>query len=251
MTHAEFGKRLGQLREATTRGLWYYAVWKNVRLHDEGRVSWSLEEQNEVLGRFRGFFKPVAFALLDMALMQFAKVFDRRRGTASLWNLLGAARRDTSLVSGRTSAEVDAVSKEFRQSKKVLKTLKRKRDQQLAHVDANPAPVDPILLAEFDGLVEHVVSAFNWLSTAHDRQHFSWEQSLRDAERHTTEVLGTLRGEMERKQKEHQEEMVRIVLEEIRRREMLIGRPLDKEEMRSLKQSFDLTEEEMHRIQEE
>jgi len=125
------------------------------------------------------------------------------------------------------------------------------RNQQLAHVDANPAPVDRLLTAEFDGLVEHVESAFNWLSRAHDGRLFSWEQSLRDVERHTTDVLGILREEMERKQKEHQEEMVRIVLEAIRSREMLLGWPLDKEEMRSLIQSYGLTEEQMHRIEEE
>lgn len=251
MTRAEFRKRLDQLREVITRGLTYYAVWKNLRLHDKTKVSWPLEEQNQLLGRFRGFFTPVGFALLDMTLMQFAKVFDTDPKTASLLNLLAAARQDTGLVSGQTPAEVDAVSRQFRQSKTIRTALERMRNQQLAHVDADPAPVDRLLTADFDGLIERVQSAFNWLSRAHDGRLFSWEQSLRDVERHTTEVLATLREEMERKQKEHQEEMVRIVLEEIRRREMLIGRPLDKEEMRSLKQSFDLTEEEMHRIQEE
>lgn len=251
MTRAEFRKRLGQLQEVITRGLTYYAVWKNLRLHDEGKASWSLEEQNQVLGRFRGFFTPAGFALLDMTLMQFAKVFDTDPKTASLLNLLGAARQDASLVSGHTSAEVDAVSRQFRQSKRIRTALERMRNQQLAHVDADPAPVDRLLTAEFDGLVEHVESAFNWLSRAHDGRLFSWEQSLRDVERHTTDVLGILREEMERKQKEHQEEMVRIVLEAIRSREMLLGWPLDKEEMRSLIQSYGLTEEQMHRIEEE
>jgi len=45
--------------------------------------------------------------------------------------------------------------------------------------------------------------------------------------------------------------MVRIVLEQIRRSEMLAGRRLSKEEVRSVKQSYGLTEEEMHRVQEE
>ena len=227
MTRAEFRKRLGQLQEVITRGLTYYAVWKNLRLHDEGKVSWSLEEQNQLLGRFRGFFTPVGFALLDMTLMQFAKVFDRKRRTASLWNLLQAARQDTSLVPGRTPADVDEVLRQFQESEEIRARLERMRNQQLAHVDANPAPVDRLLTAEFDGLVEHVESAFNWLSRAHDGRLFSWEQSLRDVERHTTDVLGILREEMERNEREHQEEM------------------------RLVRQSYGLTEEEMHRVQEE
>jgi hypothetical protein len=190
VTHAEFRKRLDQLQEAIIRGLAYYGVWKNLRLHEEGKVSWSLEEQNQVLGRFRGFFTPVALALLDMALMQFAKVFDADPRTASLSNLLRTAREDTSLVSSHTSAEVDAVSRQFRQSKKTLTGLKRMRDQRLAHVDAEPEPVDRLLTAEFDGLVEHVESAFNWLSRAHDGRLVGWEQSLRNVERHTSQIVG-------------------------------------------------------------
>ena len=189
MTRAEFRKRLDQLQEVITRGLTYYAVWKNLRLHDEGKVSWSLEEQNQVLGRFRGFFTPVGFALLDMTLMQFAKVFDTDPRTASLSNLLRAARQDTSLVSGRTSAEVDAVSRQFRQSRKMLTALKRMRDQQLAHLDADPEPVESLRNTDFDDLVEHVVSAFNGLSTAHDGRVINWEQSLRRVERDTSQIL--------------------------------------------------------------
>ena len=251
MTPAEFRKRLDQLQKVITRGLYYNAVWTNLHFHDQGKVPWSLEEQNQVLGRFKGFFTPVRFALLDMALIEFNKVFDTDSKAASLWNLLGAARRDTSLVPGHTSAEVNAVRGQFQQSKKVLTALKRRRDQQLAHVDANPAPVDPILKKDFDDLVERVVWAFNWLSTAHDGRVIIWDSSVQEVEQHTTDVLDALREEMERKQKEHQEEMVRIVLEEVRRRETLVGRPLDKEEMRSLKESFGLTEEEMHRLQQE
>jgi hypothetical protein len=228
-----------------------YAAWTNVLLHYEGKISWSLEEHTQVLDRFQGFFGPVGFALRHMAFIEFNKVFDADPKAVSLWNLLGAARRDTSLVSGRTSAEVDSVSRQFRQSRKMLTALKRMRDQQLAHVDANPAPVDSILKKDFDHLVEHVVTAFNWLSTAHDGRVINWDYSVQKVERHTTDVLAILREEMERKQKEHREEMVRIVLEEIQHREMLAGRRLSGEEMRSIEQSYGLTEEEMHRVQEE
>ena len=133
----------------------------------------------------------------------------------------------------------------------MLTGLMRRRDQHLAHADANPTLGDPLLLGEFDSLVDEVKSAFNWLSREHDGHRVSWQNSVRNVERDATEVLGILRGDMERKQREHQEEMVRIVLEELRRRETLVGRPLDKREIRSLKQSFGLTGEELRRIEEE
>jgi len=199
MTPAEFRKRLGQLQEVITRGLHYYAAWKNLRFYKEGEVSWSLEEQNEVFDRFRGFFTPVVGALLNMALMQFAKVFDRNRRTASLWNLLEAARQDTSLVPGHTSVEVDAVSSQLQESERTLTGLKRMRDQQLAHVDANPAPVDPLLAGEFDLLVERVKSASNWLSTAHGGHWGSWELQLREVEWQTSRIVGVLVEELHRK----------------------------------------------------
>jgi hypothetical protein len=241
MTRAEFKRQLDRLREIITDGLVCYAAWKSLLIREESKVPWSLEEHNKVLGRFRGLLTPVGHALLNTALMQFAKVFDSRIRTASLWNLLGAARRDASLISGHTSAEVDEQRRRLRQSKKILMGLKQMRDQRLAHAQVDPAPVAPLLMRDFDDLVERVRSAFNWLSTAHDGNLVSWQGSLQDVERDTTEVLGILRGEMERKQREYQEEMERIVLEEVRRRETLVGRLLDKEEMRSLKQSFGLS----------
>ena len=123
MTRNEFKKRLGQLQEVIMRGLAYYDVWSKLRLHDQAEVSWTLEEQNQLLGRFRGFFTPISLALMDMALMEFAKVFDGRQGTASLWNLLSAARQDASLAPHRESNAVDEISKQLRRQKSLLKSL--------------------------------------------------------------------------------------------------------------------------------
>jgi hypothetical protein len=199
MTSDEFRRRLDQLREVIARGSAYYAVSKKLRYREEGKVSWSLEEQNRILGRFHGFLTPVGLGLLDMAFLEFAKVFDTDSRTASLWNLLGAARQDTSLVSGRTSAEVDEVSGRFRQSKKVLSWLRRTRNQRLAHVDANAPLLDPLLVKEFDCLVEDVQSAFNWLWTAHHGKGFRWDYWLRKVEEDTSQIVGILLEELSRR----------------------------------------------------
>jgi len=251
MRHNEFRQRLDRLQQVLTRGLAYYTVWKNLRLHDPSKVSWSLEEQNEVLGRFRGFITPVTLALLDMTLMEFAKVFDKDPKTASLTNLLAAARQDTTLIPRASAGDVNEISAQLRQSKRIRAELKRMRDQQLAHVDIEPLPVGPIQNTELDKLVDDVKSAFNSLSTAHDGRVVSWEYSLQTADRDTTEVLRVFIEEIKRRQKEHDDEMVGIGLEAIRSQQTHLGRRLENGELRSIKQSYGLTDEEMQRIEEQ
>ena len=251
MTRNDFRKRLDQLREVIYRGLAYYAVWKKLHLHDQVAVTWTLEEHKQLLGRFRGLFTPAGLALRDMALMEFAKVFDKRRGTASLFNLLSAARQDGSLVPGRQPTEVDNVSRQLRQKKNLLKRLRRRRNRWLAHVDANPGPVDQMMSQEIQSLAEEVKSAFNWLSTAHDGSVVSWDRIIGQSEAQTTEVLRILREEMGRKQKEHQEAIGRIVLDEIRRIEMTMGHRLDEEELQSVRKQYGFTEEQMKRVEKE
>ena len=205
MTSSEFRKRLGQLQEVIMRGLAYYAVWSRLRLHDQGRVSWSIEEQNELLGRWRGFFTPVSLALMDMALMQFAKAFDTDSRTASLPVLLSAAKQDGRLIPRGAPPELAAVSAKVQRSSATLATLKQLRNQQLAHVDANPGWISPLKSQKIESLAEDVKSAFNFLSTAHDGRFFSWNPLLRQTDEQTTEILRVLLEEMGRKQKEHEE----------------------------------------------
>ena len=251
MNRDEFRKRLDRLHEVLFRGLAYYTVWKRLLLHDPGRVSWSLQEQNEVLGRYHGFITPVAFALRDMALMEFTKMFDADRRTASLVNLRNAARQDPNLVPRAGTGDLDGVSARLQQSQPILARLRRRRNQQIAHVYPQPTPVSPVRNTDLDKLVDAVKSAFNLLSTAHDGRFVSWEYPLKTADEHTIATLHVLRKEIERKQKQHQEEMVRIGLEAIQSQQAVIGRRLSTEELRSTGQSFGLTGQEMQRVEEQ
>lgn len=251
MTRKEFKNRLDKLQDVITRGLAYYTVWKKLSLHDADNVTWSLDQQNQILGRFRGFFSPVAFALLDMGLVQFVKALDTDSKTASLRILLNSAMRDERLLPHVSEGDLRKISGEMRQHKQLLKNLQRMRDQKLAHADANPDPVDPLLTADFDKLVEWVKSAFNTLSVGYDQNVFSWEQALKTSERQTTEVFGILLEEMRRQQMEHDENMVRIGLNEARRAEVMLGHRLDKETLGSAIGTLGLTEEQMQRIEKE
>lgn len=250
MTPDEFGEQLAQLREAMTRGLAYYTVWKGIAFRDEAKAKASLEEESAVLGRFRGFFTPVGLALHDMALMQFAKMFDKGATTVSLRRLLGAARGDPSLVPHAKAADLRETSRQMKQSEAVLANLKRMRDQRIAHVDAAPEPVDPLLIRDLDGLAEYVTTAFNTLSVGYDQNWLSLEQMLRTSERHTAEVLGILIEEMERTRQEFDDKMVRIGLDAVRGFETVMERRPNREEIPSVLQSYNMTAEQVQRVQE-
>ena len=196
MTPAEFRARLDVLMEVIFRGLTYYAVWKKLRFHEDDKVSWSLEEQTAVGGRFNGFFTPVILALGYMMLMQFAKIFDQRRKTVSLTNLLRSAQQDPGLVPRTTPEKVHEISNQLQENKKALDALKRRRDQWLAHAYPNPAPHGPLLMGEFDKLVKGVKAAFGSVSSAHDGQAVAWQ--LDEADWHTTRVVEILLEDIRR-----------------------------------------------------
>ncbi len=153
MTSAEFGKRLDQLLEIIINGLRYYTAWINIRLYDADKVTWTFEEQNEALDSFGRFLTPVGSALRSMALMQFAKAFDRDPRTASLTILLGEAQRTPSLVPARTAADLAAVSSQIKHSERIIKKLTSVRNQSLAHADASPMPVAGLTKRDFDTLI--------------------------------------------------------------------------------------------------
>ena len=251
MTSNEYRRRLDQLFQVITRGLTHYAVWKKLRLRDPESVEWSLEQQNQILGRFRGFLTPVAIALLDMTLIEFAKVFDADTKTASLRNLLRSARRNPTLVPHASTEDLRRISSELKQYSGLLTNLNRKRSQELVHVDALPEPVDPILTADFDKLAMWVRSAFNTLSTGHDQSFFSWEHSLNTSEGQTTEVLGILLKDIGARQQEYEETTVRIGLDVAQDFEKTMGHRPDSEEIRSVTQSYGLTQGQMQRVEAE
>ncbi len=170
----------------------YYAAWISIRLPDADMVTWTLDEQNEARDRFRRFFKPVGSALNNMALMQFAKAFDRNSRTASLKILLDAAQRTPSLVPNRTAADLAAVSSQIKQSEMIIQKLKRVRDHSLAHAEASPKPVPGLIKRDFDTLIEHTKSTFECLWSGHKRTGISWDPLVQEVSRDTSEVMGTL-----------------------------------------------------------
>ena len=202
MTPQEFKKRLGQLHEVITRGIAYYAIWKWITLHDSARATWSLDQQNQLLDRYRGFFTPLANALLDGTLLQFAKLFDQDPQTASLSVLLRAAKKDATLVPQCQSGEIKKVIAEFKQVQTAVDTLKKKRNEQLAHTDANPTQLGPLKNTDLENLAEKVKSAFNTLSAGHDGNVYIWDPMISKSDRDTPLVFEAILREMDRESAE-------------------------------------------------
>ena len=251
MTREEFKKRMQTLQEVILRALASYEVMKKLRYHDETGADWTLDQQNDLLGRFKGFFSPVSLAMVDMTFIQFAKIFDPDKRTASFRILLDAALEDASLVSHLAPDELAEVCQDVEENKALVAKLKRLRDQQLAHADANPLPVDPITLGNLDKLAESIKANFNRLSSGHDKNVIGWDFALRTSEQDTGAILSILMESEKRRKLEHEKTMVQIGLDHVRRAEVTFGHALSKETVREAIGTLGLTDEQMQRVEKE
>ena len=85
MTPDEYGRQLDQLRIVIADGIACFSAWRSLMVGDENST--------QALNQYRGLFLPPRNVLLGVALLQFAKVFDRDPRTGSLPNLLAAAKK--------------------------------------------------------------------------------------------------------------------------------------------------------------
>lgn len=248
LTKEQFKERLEQLQEVIMSALSFYAVWNKLRLHDASEVSWSLARQDQLLGRWNGFFTPVGIGLQRIALVEIAKVFDDDRRTVSLTNLLKEARRDKSLVPHAGPTDLADIANKLRQARATIRPLKTLRNQRLAHADATPDQLPPLMTQAIDSLVEDIKNAFNRLSSAHGRSVWAWDFALDTSARQTSEVLGVLLKEMARKEIKYDDQMVDIAMNHIRSKETTLGRFLNDDELQSVAREFVLTPEQVERV---
>ncbi|HEU0074551.1 MAG TPA: hypothetical protein VFS30_11135 [Dehalococcoidia bacterium] len=248
MTNKQFKQRLLQLQEVIMRALAFYAVWNKLQLHDHKEVSWSLDQQNRILGQWNGFFMPVSIALQDMAMLQFAKVFDTNPRTASLYVLLREAERDRRLVPHAAPEFLSDAKAKLQQAEATYQAIKKLRDQRIAHTDANPKVLPPLMNRNVESLCEDIKHVFNQLASAHDRNFYSWDFALRTSVSETTDILRLLLAEIDRKDTHHDQQMVEIGVGHVRDMETRIGRPLAGDELESALGQLGLTPGQADRI---
>lgn len=151
------------------------------------------------LNRYRGLFLPARNALLWMTFMQFAKVFDWDPRTVSLRNLLAAAEKDRErLTPYATEEDLQQLLNQIDVSDDLLTRLKSLRDQHIAHHDAIRKGDQRLLYGEMQQLVEEVKALYNSLTSYHDRSTILFDYLVREAERHTSQVVDIMREERDR-----------------------------------------------------
>jgi len=249
--YEDFTERLRQLHEVVMSAISFHAVWQILQLHDEAKVSWSLEEQKQLLGRWSGFLTPVGIGLQRISLIELAKVFDTHSKTSSLVNLLGAARRDPSLIPYGGPDDLKEIKIRMREAHSTYGTLIKLRNQRLAHVDFLPDKLPPLMSQGIESLINDVKFSFNRLCAVHDNSTYSWDHAIGRIEQQTAGVLKLLMADMKRAAIEHDDEMVAIILGQLRRMEATMGRTLDDDEVESVLAQFQPTGEQARRIREQ
>jgi len=191
MQDKEFKRRLKELGGVITDGVAYFSVWRGLMVEDE--------DSAHALNRYRGFFLPARTALRWMTLLQFAKVFDPDCRTVSLKVLLAEAEKNRKeLTPYATEENLQQLRKQIDASEDLLSRLKNARDQRIAHHNAVNTGNTRLLYGEMQKLVEEVKSMYNSLTTYHDRSTTYFEYLVREAERHTSQVVGIMREERSR-----------------------------------------------------
>ena len=83
-----------------------------------------------------------------------------------------------------------------------LDSIKRLRNQHLAHLDANPQPKLPLIKKDLDQLIECLKEVFNRLSSGHRGSEYSWSFQERRSAWETQEILRILQDDAARSKEE-------------------------------------------------
>ena len=188
MNQQEFSRQLKKLQSQIFHAMLSYEVYIAL---------WPTEEVVDILNLHRGFFVPVRNALYQNMMMGFAKVFDKDTRTISLINLLREAKKDTTnLVPHLSISDLQDMDDHLLQHKPIIDKIKSLRDQQLAHLDANPKPSPSLIKKEVDSLFDTLKEVFNKLSSGHNESVYDWSFQMRHSATETSEVISILQEEM-------------------------------------------------------
>jgi len=188
----EFRRKLDELRTIIEDGTAYFIASQSLTL-DEDTVA--------ALNRYRGFFKPARNALLWMALMELAKVFDRDPRTVSLRNLLIEAKANRLVLTPYIDEQdLEHIQTQVDANEAVIKSLKRFRGKRLAHHDASVTEAKGMTLTygKVEQLLEEVKGLYNVLERGHDGTHTAFDWLADDVEKDTSEVVRIMREERDR-----------------------------------------------------
>lgn len=187
----EFKKQLGELRTIITDGIAYFSAWYSIANLDES--------QAKALNRYRGFFLPARNSLKSMALLQFAKVFDKDYRAVSLRNLLTAVNNNPNLLTPHAEEnDLQDIMAKIDTNEKLLAPLKNLRDQRLAHHDSSISEDTSLTYGQVKQLINDLKDMYNLLSRGHERSTTSFDHITSEAERNTLDVIRIMCEERDR-----------------------------------------------------
>jgi len=191
MERQEFKRQLDELGKIILDGIAYFTVWHGLMADNEDTA--------HALNRYRGLFLPAQIGMKWMTLLQFSKVFDRHAKAISLSNLLTVAKQNSGeLIPHATKENLRDLEQKIDNNKDLLTRLKRVRDKRIAHHDAIIAGDMSLLYGEMRELVEEVKSMYNSLTRYYDRSSTIYDFFVREAERHTSQVVDIIREERDK-----------------------------------------------------
>jgi len=182
----DYRKQLRELRDIIIDGIVYFSVWYVMSNLDE--------DMARGLNRYRGFFLSARKSLNDMAILQFAKVFDKDTRTVSLRNLLSAARSNPTLLAPYAKEnDLESLESEIDSNEELPGPIKNYRDQRLAHHDREVTKDTSLKYGQMRQLIDDVKDMYNSLSRGHEQLITSFDFISREAKEHTSEARNHVR----------------------------------------------------------
>ncbi|MBM3943799.1 MAG: hypothetical protein FJ316_13000 [SAR202 cluster bacterium] len=132
-----------------------------------------------------------------MTLLNLSKVFDRDKRAISFRRLIEAAKQDSNLLPFAKVGQLAEIEKSVsgRESSSAWQSIKQKRDQQLAHLDAGPLQPVPLVKGDFDRFIEGIQSVFDQLWVMHSKSVYNSGHLHSRSAWMTGEVLRVLQEE--------------------------------------------------------
>jgi HEPN superfamily AbiU2-like protein len=159
-----FGKIFDSVCNEVVMGNAHLELWRGLAKR--------LRESPFVANTARTFFGMTLESHLDTAFLYAAKIFDRNRGSLSLWTVLRYAEENKRSLPGETSTVIERVVAgsrvELTKLDDSLKAVRTRRDKVIAHLDAqfvsNPEKVAEQSQIAVNDLQKIFVVAFRLLN---------------------------------------------------------------------------------------
>lgn len=191
MQYKEFNRQIIELRQVIADTVVYLTGWQGLMVQDD--------DSAQALNRYRGLFLTARNAMQWSALMQLAKIFDKDTRTISLRTLLTTAQSNPNeLTPNITDEDLTSIEHQIEEKEPILESLKRFRDQRLAHWDANVTGDVKLLLGDIKRLLEDTISMYNILLRGHEGSSVNYDSLIRTTEWHTSKIVSIMCEERDR-----------------------------------------------------